>query len=76
MSKKRKNKKMKSIIEEEELFGEFAFIAGYTEGGVPYGILHEEWDELNYSKEDRMTEKMKCFLFKNKALLRLLVDFD
>ncbi|MER2262560.1 MAG: hypothetical protein ABS934_11155 [Psychrobacillus sp.] len=52
MSKKRKNKKMKNIIEEEELFGEFAFIAGYTEGGVPYGILHEEWDELNYSEED------------------------
>ncbi|MEK4523655.1 hypothetical protein NSQ95_01480 [Psychrobacillus sp. FSL W7-1457] len=52
MSKKRKNKKKKNIIEEGELFGEFAFIAGYTEGGAPYGILHDEWDELNYSEED------------------------
>jgi predicted HTH domain antitoxin len=22
----------------------FAFIAGYTEGGVPFGITHNEWD--------------------------------
>ncbi|WP_391206704.1 hypothetical protein [Psychrobacillus sp. L4] len=48
MSKKKKTKKSKKrldIMEEEELFGEFAFIAGYTEGGAPYGILHEEMEE-------------------------------
>ena len=26
---------------------EFAFIAGYTEGGAPYGITWDEWERLN-----------------------------
>jgi hypothetical protein len=26
---------------------EFAFIAGYTEGGAPYGITWDEWAELD-----------------------------
>lgn len=26
---------------------EFAFIAGYTEGGAPYGITWDEWEELD-----------------------------
>ena len=25
----------------------FAFIAGYTSGGVPYGITHEEMKKIN-----------------------------
>ncbi len=25
----------------------FAFIAGYTSGGFPYGITHHEWDIIN-----------------------------
>lgn len=26
---------------------EFAFIAGYTEGGAPYGITWDEWESLD-----------------------------
>jgi hypothetical protein len=29
----------------------FAFIAGYTSGGFPYGITHEEMDEINSNTE-------------------------
>ena len=25
----------------------FAFIIGYTSGGAPYGITHEEWEEMS-----------------------------
>lgn len=32
-----------SLIESDEHFG---FIAGYTSSGVPYGLTHEEWDEI------------------------------
>ncbi|MFJ5770991.1 hypothetical protein [Psychrobacillus sp. NPDC093180] len=52
MRKKRKSKMKDNILTEEELFGEFAFIAGYTEGGAPYGILKEYWDELGYIEEE------------------------
>lgn len=45
---KRRNKKIKSntysLIENDEHFG---FIVGYTANGVPYGLTHEEWDEVN-----------------------------
>jgi len=33
-----------SLIESDEHFG---FIVGYTSNGVPYGLTHEEWDEIN-----------------------------
>lgn len=52
MSKKKKSKKKNNVLTEEEVFGEFAFIAGYTEGGAAYGILHEDWDELDYPEEE------------------------
>ncbi|WP_185907954.1 hypothetical protein [Psychrobacillus soli] len=52
MSKKRKSKKKDNILTVEELFSEFAFIAGYTEGGAPYGILHGCWYELDYLEEE------------------------
>ena len=45
--KKKKNKKNHNEIEvmtEEEYFG-FDFIAGFTSGGVPFGITSEEADE-------------------------------
>jgi predicted membrane metal-binding protein len=28
----------------------FAMILGYTSGGFPYGVTHEEMDELNYEE--------------------------
>jgi len=48
MPKKKKSKKKQkdsNIVDEYEVFGEFAFIAGYTEGGMPCGIIHEQMEE-------------------------------
>lgn len=47
--KKREKRRMKELelvahIESDETF---AFIAGYTEGGAPYGLTHEEMDEYS-----------------------------
>lgn len=53
--KKKKNKKNHNEIEvmtEEEYFG-FDFIAGFTSGGVPFGITSEEADE-NEKEMDRI----------------------
>ena len=30
----------------------FAFIAGYTSGGLPYGITHEEMEAIDKNKLD------------------------
>jgi len=44
----------RSLASRADDFGDsdetFAFIAGYTEGGAPYGIT---WEELNESRRDR-----------------------
>lgn len=48
MSKRKKHKdqeKEASLWEESD--ETFAYIAGYTSGGVPYGVTWEEWDELD-----------------------------
>ena len=53
--KKKKNKKNHNEVEvmtEEEYFG-FDFIAGFTSGGVPFGITSEEADE-NEKEMDRI----------------------
>jgi hypothetical protein len=31
----------------------FAYIAGYTPGGVPFGVTWEEWEEIDWDEEDR-----------------------
>jgi hypothetical protein len=56
--KKSRNRKLKKekIDELVELDRDdnFAFIAGYTSGGAPYGLTHEEMAELE--KENNKTE--------------------
>ena len=56
--KKNRNRKLKKvkIVEHVELDSDenFAFIAGYTSGGAPYGLTHEEMAELE--KEYNKTE--------------------
>ena len=46
----KKNKKLKKNVDDDctgySSDETFAFIAGYTEGGVPYGITWDEWGEL------------------------------
>ena len=38
------------VIEQDEVF---AFIAGYTPGGIPYGITWEEQAELDRKKKEQ-----------------------
>ena len=48
MNRRKKNRKNKTTLEDPifEPFSDadFAYIAGYTAGGAPYGITWEEWD--------------------------------
>lgn len=37
---------------EPESDEDFAYIAGYTAGGVPYGLTWEEWEEMDRDKGD------------------------
>ena len=53
--KLKKEKKVERI--ELDCDDNFAFIAGYTSGGVPYGLTHEEMAELE--KENNKTENTK-----------------
>lgn len=52
-----RNKKS-SWGQEFESDAQFAFIAGFTENGVPYGITHEEW-ENSVGKFDKEDNQMK-----------------
>ncbi len=45
---------MDSLIESD---GHFGFIVGYTSNGVPYGLTHEEMDEIKYDIKNETTEK-------------------
>ncbi|MBM7691305.1 putative HTH domain antitoxin [Peribacillus deserti] len=58
-AKKGRNQLGDTIFESDE---NFAYIVGYTEGGVPYGITHEEWDEIKQFEievnEDRVLIKV------------------
>lgn len=51
----RKQKKIKEWVSLPEQDENFAFIAGYTSGGAPYGITWEEWEQME--KMDQMEEK-------------------
>lgn len=55
MAKKRKNRKKKNtndveVMTEEDFFG-FDFIAGFTPGGIPFGISSEEADKMELDLE-------------------------
>ncbi len=53
--KKSRNRKLKNvkIDQQVELDSDenFAFIVGYTSGGAPYGLTHEEMIELEKEKQ-------------------------
>lgn len=59
MSKKKRPKKKAKTEElsEYDVFGEFGFIAGYTEGGMPYGMLAE--DMVDKSEEESKKDVRK-----------------
>ena len=43
---KRKQKRQERIYEGIEQDENFAFIAGYTSGGAPFGVTWEEWEKI------------------------------
>ena len=43
---KKQKKAEKLALENPDQDDNFAFIAGYTSGGAPYGITWEEWEDL------------------------------
>lgn len=54
----RKNRKLKKERKAEDVEFDsdenFAFIVGYTSGGAPYGLIHEEMNEIE--KENNETD--------------------
>ena len=54
----RKNRKLKKERKAEDVEFDsdenFAFIVGYTSGGAPYGLKHEEMNEIE--KENNETD--------------------
>ena len=68
----KKNKKLKKNVDDDctgySSDETFAFIAGYTEGGAPYGITWDKWrklenTELNYAEEKQTSIKDEEFPF-------------
>lgn len=56
------SKKKKHLIPDEYIYDDcddiFAFIAGYTDGGVPYGIT---WEEENIDPDLPFDEKIRLY---------------
>jgi hypothetical protein len=65
MKKHKANKKDREVDYKSEyvqLFGSdehFAFIAGFTSGGVPYGITHEEMEIIEIEDSKKKKEDAK-----------------
>ena len=56
-NKRQKKVEREAKIREELGFDQdehFAFIVGYTSGGVPYGLTWEEWDAIEEVEELEM----------------------
>lgn len=49
----RRNKKSEISIESDDTF---AFIAGYTSGGFPYGITWEEMEQKSLEEDEEFFE--------------------
>ena len=62
LRQKRMEKEAKAQYEAEELYrdcdGRFAFIAGYTSGGAPYGV---QWEEVGIDPELPFEEKVRLY---------------
>jgi 3-phosphoglycerate kinase len=64
-SHKRRIEQRKTAKEKTEVFDmavndsddNFAFIAGYTSGGFPYGLTHEEYEYVELDNNDRLDKK-------------------
>jgi len=59
---KKRTKKRDSAAEYEDLYsdmdGTFAFIAGYTSGGAPYGVT---WEQVGIESDLPFDEKVRLY---------------
>jgi len=51
LSFKLKRENELNVLDEFDSDGNFAMILGYTSGGFPYGVTHDEMDEINQENE-------------------------
>lgn len=61
MGKKRKKKRNTAAVYEDlysDMDGTFAFIAGYTSGGAPYGVT---WEQVGIDSELPFDEKVRFY---------------
>lgn len=74
MGKKRK-KKRDTTAEYEDLYsdmdGTFAFIAGYTSGGAPYGVT---WEQVGIDSDLSFVEKVRLYREQLTAQSEMLLE--
>ena len=61
MGKKRKKKRAAAAVYEDlysDMDGTFAFIAGYTSGGAPYGVT---WEQVGIDSDLPFDEKVRLY---------------
>ena len=61
MGKKRKKKRNTAAVYEDlysDMDGTFAFIAGYTSGGAPYGVT---WEQVGIDSELPFDERVRFY---------------
>ena len=63
MARKKKKKQLKNetvyIDPYPDMDGEFAFIAGYTPGGAPYGV---RWEDVGIDSDLPFEEKVRLYM--------------
>lgn len=59
--RKKKNNKLESTYSDlySDMDGNFAFIAGYTSGGAPYGVT---WEQVGIDSELPYDEKVRLYM--------------
>ena len=63
MARKKKKKQIKSeaihIDPYPDMDGDFAYIAGYTSGGAPYGV---RWEDVSIDSDLPFEEKVRLYM--------------
>jgi len=78
-SKRKESKHDVSVSESIDQDEHFYFIAGYTEGGAPYGITWEEYEEESRVSDKKMNEEellMKELILTESQLQELIDTYD
>ena len=63
MARKKKKKRVKNEVVHinpyPDMDGDFAYIAGYTPGGAPYGV---RWEDVGIDSELPLEEKVRLYM--------------